>query len=69
MGLFDIINPIYWKREYITAAMLAPQVPNSATSVLELYPEDGKRFYYPPPSVSKTVALTEVCEPGQCETR
>jgi len=41
MGLFDYVNPLYWKREYITAAMLSRQVPSSTRVVLELYPENG----------------------------
>ena len=41
MGLFDYVNPLYWRREYITAAMLSRQVPSSTRVVLELYPENG----------------------------
>jgi len=41
MGVFDYVNPFYWKREYITAAMLSRQVPSSSQVVLELYPENG----------------------------
>mmetsp|Transcript_59196 Transcript_59196/g.116143 ORF Transcript_59196/g.116143 Transcript_59196/m.116143 type:complete len:244 (+) Transcript_59196:144-875(+) len=57
MGVFDFVNPLYWKREYITAAMLSRQVPSSASVVLELYPDDGKRFYYYPSTVSQIVVV------------
>mmetsp|Transcript_25713 Transcript_25713/g.57660 ORF Transcript_25713/g.57660 Transcript_25713/m.57660 type:complete len:282 (+) Transcript_25713:129-974(+) len=57
MGLFDYVNPLYWKREYITAAMLSRQIPSSAQTVLELFSEDGKRFYYYPKTVSQVIVV------------
>ena len=53
MGLFDYIDPRYWKRQYIVAAMLSRQVPLSAGVVCELFPADGKNFFYYPGIVGK----------------
>ena len=62
MGLFDYMNPLYWKREYVVAATLANQIPSSAAIVMEMYAVDGKRFFYYPDSVLQVVVSPPLSE-------
>lgn len=62
MGLFDYMNPLYWKQEYVVAATLANQIPASAAIVMEMYAADGKRFFYYPDSVVQVVVSPPLSE-------
>mmetsp|Transcript_18005 Transcript_18005/g.47309 ORF Transcript_18005/g.47309 Transcript_18005/m.47309 type:complete len:209 (+) Transcript_18005:1309-1935(+) len=57
MGLLDYVNPNYWKREYIVAAMLTNQIPKSAAVVVDLAPRDPKRLFYLPMTARQVVVV------------